>query len=213
MKRFYPSYQALMLAEQVLDAVGARAPGYQGRIGVNWYWQLSGGVLVAFGLDYTVTEQRWDVLLAEASSPRVGVFSAVRFPFAIYGTLITSPPYIHDLDGEAEWSNRLYFQMGHLIEDATRWLTTLQATVIDPSIRPPAAFPQLNTLEREIVIYALEQLNGRFQLQALRAAFEGRITRAELSRLARRWEEAQLLTETPRRVTVALRALAEAYTP
>lgn len=212
-KRFYPSFQALMLADQILDAIGARAPGYQGRIGVNWYWRLAGGVIATFELDYTVTEQRWDVLQAEASSPRVGTFNAARFPFAVYGTLLTSPPFIHDLDGEAEWSNRLYFQMGHLIEDATLWLTTLQAAIIDPSIRPPAAFPQLNRLERELVRYALEELHGYFRLKELHAAFGERITRAELTRLARRWEEAQLLTESPRRVTVALRALAEASTP
>ncbi len=207
MAHFYPSYQALHLADQMLDAVGERSFGYQGRIGVRWYWQLRGGILVTFHLDYTVTEQRWDVLHAEAASPNVGIFNAASFPFNAYGTMSTAPPFIHDLDGEAEWSNRLYFQMGDLIQDAVLWLSLLDAVSINPQIRPPAAFPILTPLERELVAYAIAELNGYFRLSELHAAAEGRISRRNLSRLAREWEELGLLTARPRRVTVALQAL------
>ncbi len=209
MAHFYPSYQALHLADKMLDAIGERTFGYQGRIGVRWYWRLRGGALVTFWLDYTVTEQRWDVLLAEATSPNVGVFNAASFPFNAYGTMSTSPPFIHDLDGEAEWSNRLYFQMGDLIQDAQLWLSLLSASLINPQIRPPAAFPDLTPLERELVSYAIAELNGYFRLRDLHEAAEGRISRRELSRLAQEWEGLGLLTARPRRVTVALRALVD----
>ncbi|HQK15539.1 MAG TPA: hypothetical protein PLJ78_16530 [Anaerolineae bacterium] len=208
MARFYPSYQTLRLADQILEAIAARIPGYQGRIGARWYWRLTGGVLVTFEIDFTVTEQRWDVLRAEAVTPTVGMFSAADFPFAAYGTLVDSPPFIHDLDGEAEWSNRLYFQMGHLIDDAVLWMEMLSAAVIDPQVRPPSSFPELNALEREIVTYAVNELNGYFKLGELYTAFKERISRRVLSRLAQHWEDLGLLTESPRRVTVALRALA-----
>jgi len=209
MPLFYPSFQALKLADTILDTVGTRVPGYQGRIGAAWYWRLTGGVLVTVQLDYTVTEQRWDVLRAQATSPNVGLFNAADFPFAAYGTLLTSPPYIHDLDGEAEWANRLYFQMGYLIDDLVLWLQMLQAALIEPQIRPPAAFPQLSSLERELVRYALEQQDGLFNLEALYQAFGERISRQRLRALAQQWTALGLLTEPPRRVTVALRALVE----
>jgi hypothetical protein len=34
--------------------------------------------------------------------------------------------------------------MGYLIDDATLWLEMLRASIIDPQIRPPAAFPDLS---------------------------------------------------------------------
>lgn len=209
MPLFYPSFQALKLADAILDTVGARVPGYQGRLGAAWYWRLTGGVLVTVQLDYTVTEQRWDVLRAQATSPNVGLFNAADFPFAAYGTLLTSPPYIHDLDGEAEWANRLYFQMGYLIDDLVLWLDMLRATLIEPNIHPPAAFPQLTALERELVRYAIDNEDGVFNLETLAQAFAGRISKQRLRALARHWETLGLLTERPRRVTVALRALVE----
>ncbi|MFN2283986.1 MAG: hypothetical protein ACK2UQ_06165 [Anaerolineae bacterium] len=212
MARFYPSYQTLRLADQILDSIAARIPGYQGRIGARWYWRLTGGVLVTFEMDYSVTEQRWDILRAVAVTPTVGLFNAADFPFAAYGTLADSPPFIHDLDGEAEWSNRLYFQMGHLIEDAILWMEMLSAAIIDPQVRPPSSFPELNGLERELVAYAIDELNGYFTLSKLYAAFSEHISRRVLSRLGQYWEDIGLLTESPRRVTVALRALADMET-
>jgi hypothetical protein len=212
MVRFYASYQTLKLADQILEAIAARVPGYQGRIGACWYWRLTGGILVTFALDFTVTEARWDVLRAEAVTPTVGLFNAADFPFAAYGTLVDSPPFIHDLDGEAEWSNRLYFQMGHLIEDAILWMEMLSAAVIDPQVHPPSSFPELSGLEREIVAYAIEELNGYFTLGKLHTAFSERISRRVLSRLGQYWEDIGLLTESPRRITVALRALAQMKT-
>lgn len=209
MAHFYPSFQALALADQIMGEIGQRADGYQGRLGAAWYWRLPGGILVTFALDYCITEQRWDVIRAEAASPNVGVFNAADFPFATYGTLATSPPFIHDLEGEAEWSNRLYFQMGYLIEDASHWLEMLRAAILNPAIRPPAAFPTLTPLERELVTYAVNELGGDFKLEALLRAFPGRISRTKLTRLGQTWERVGLLTEPPRRVTVGLRTLAE----
>ncbi len=206
---FYPSFQALRLADVIFEEIARRVPGYIGRLGVFWYWHLAGGIVARFWLDYTVTEERWDVIRAEASSARVGVFSRADFPFAAYGTLLTSPPYIHDLQGAAEWANRLYFNMGHLIVEAAQWLQTVQAAAISPQVNPPASFPYLSPLEREIVRYVLEELDGRFNLVRLRQAFDGRISMRRLQRLAQEWESLGLLTPPPRRVTYALRALME----
>lgn len=206
---FYPSFQALRLADVIFEEIARRVPGYAGRLGAAWYWHLAGGIVIRFWLDYTVTEERWDVIRAEATSARVGVFNRADFPFAAYGTLLTSPPYIHDLQGSAEWANRLYFNMGHLIVEAAQWLQTLQAAAISPQINPPASFPYLSPLEREIVRYVLEELDGRFNLVRLRRAFNGRISPRRLQQLAREWESLGLLTPPPRRVTYALRALVE----
>lgn len=208
----YPSYQALQLADQILNAMAEHVPGYQGRLGAYWYWRLQGGIMVTFKLAHRVTEQRWDVLRAEAVTPQVGLFSAAEFPFATYGTLRESPPFIHDLEGNAEWSNRLYFQMGHLIDDACRWMETLLATVLDPQIRPPSAFPALTPLEAELVTHALQELEGHFTIKALHEAFEDEISYRALSRLAQAWSDIGLLTDRPRRVTIALRALVEQST-
>ena len=208
MAHFYPSFETLALADQILETIADRTVGYQGRIGVAWYWRLRGGIIVTFGLWYTVTEQRWDLLQAKAASPNVGVFNGADFPFTVYGTLLTSPPFIHELEGQAEWSNRLYFQMGDLINDAVLWLEMLGASIIDPQVRPPASFPDLGILERALVKHAVFQLDGTFHLEELQAAFPKRISRRSLSELAQRWEELGLLTdERPRRITVALRVL------
>jgi hypothetical protein len=209
MAYFYPSFQALRLADQIVDTIAEQVPGYQGRIGAAWYWQLPGGILATFTLEFTQTEQRWNLIRAVATSPNVGVFSGADFPFAAYGTVLSSPPFIHDLEGEAEWSNRLYFQMGHLIEDAVLWLEMLRASILEPQVRPPAAFPDLTPLERDLVEYAAFDLDGAFVLKDLYGRFRERISRRRLSDLAQSWEELGLLTdEHPRRVTVALRSLA-----
>ena len=204
---YYPSYQALRLADQIADAMAEKVPGYQGRLGTRWYWRLKGGILVTFELRFRITEQRWDVFHAEAVTSRIGLFSAADFPFIMYGTLQESPPFIHDLDGSAEWSNRLYFQMGHLIDDACLWMEALLATALDPQVSPPTSFPSLTTLERRMVSYAIEELQSRFILSALHDAFADEISYSALATLARTWEAAGLLTDHPRRVTVALRAL------
>lgn len=209
MALFYPSYQALHLADVIFEEIAQRVPGYAGRLGAAWYWRLAGGIVVTFRLDYTVTEERWDVIRAEATSARVGIFNRADFPFATYGTLLTSPPYIHDLQGVAEWANRLYFNMGHLINEAAQWLQMLQASAIAPQVNPPASFPLLSASERELVRYALEHLDGRFDLLRLRAAFRDRFSMRRLQRLAQDWEALGLLTPRPRRVTYALRALVE----
>lgn len=207
---FYPSFQALALANVIFDEIADRVPGFIGRLGAAWYWRLAGGTLVTFRLDYTVTEERWDVIRAQATNPRAGLFNSADFPFVMYATALSSPPYIHDLQGVAEWANRLYFNMGHLIADAAQWLQMLHAAALAPHVSPPASFPYLSPLERDLVRHALEELGGRFDLVKLHAAFDGLISRRQLSRLAQDWESLGLLTPRPRRVTYALRALIEA---
>jgi hypothetical protein len=209
MPLYYPSFDALRLATRLLDEVGKQTPGYEGRVGAAWYWRLPGGILATARLDHTVTEERWDVLRAQASTPRGGIFSTADFPFSAYATSATSPPFIHDLQGLAEWSNRLYFQMGRLIGDAVRWLGMLHAIAISPQISPPAAFPALSPLERRLVQHALDELEGYFTVKDLYQAFRGEISRSRLSALAQTWETSELLTKRPRRVTYALRLLAE----
>mgnify|MGYP000381677246 CR=1 FL=1 len=210
MPLYYPSFDALRLADRLVDEIGKRtAPYYEGRIGAAWYWHLPGGIMAVARLDCIVTEERWDVLRAQASTPRAGVFSTADLPFAAYATSATSPPFIHDLQGVAEWSNRLYFQMGHLIADAVRWLRLLHAVAISPQISPAGSRANLAPLERRLVRYALERLDGRFDTAALHTAFKEEISRSRLLRLARTWEQDGLLSERPRRVTYALRALAE----
>ncbi len=208
MPLFYPSFDALDLADQLFKAIGKRTPGYEGRVGTAWYWRLPAGILVVAKLDYTVTPERWDVIRAQASTPRAGVFSAADFPFAAYATSAASPPFIHDMQGKAEWSNRLYFQMGHLIDDAVHWLGMLHAIAISPGVSPPATIPAINPLECKLVRYAMEKLGGYFTIKELHKAFRQEISYARLSALAAAWEAQELLTGRPRRVTYALQALA-----
>jgi hypothetical protein len=209
MAHFYPSHQALRLADQILDNIGEKVDGYQGRIGAYWYWRLRGGILITFMLDYTVTEQRWDILRAEAVTPNVGFFNAAELPFAAYGTMVDSPPFIHDLDGKAEWSNRLYFQMGHLIDDTVLWLENLLAAILNPQIRPPSAFPSLTPQQCSLVEYAIDELNGHFTVKKLHKAFSDEISYRALAQTAREWEQVDLLTPVPRRVTIALQTLVD----
>ncbi|TET50470.1 MAG: hypothetical protein E3J64_08180 [Anaerolineales bacterium] len=209
MPLFYPSFDALRVADAVLDEIGKQTAGYQGRIGSAWFWRLPAGILASAWLDSTVTAERWDVLRAEASTPLAGIFSRADFPFAAYATSATSPPFIHDLQGVAEWSNRLYFQMGQLIDQAVRWLAMLHAAAISPSISPPAAFAALNPMERRLVEFSLEKLGGGFEIKALHEAFSADISQSRLRRLAQAWEARGLLTSVPRRVTYALRVLVE----
>jgi len=208
MPQVFPSFDALRLADQILAQVAERTQGFEGRVGATWFWRLPGGILADFALDATVTDERWDVLRARASTARSGIFSTADFPFAAYATSATSPPYIHDLKGVAEWSNRLYFQMGYLIDDAAHWLNVLYAVAVSPQINPSGVMPYLSPLERRLVAYAMEELEGYFTIKDLHAAFRDEISRARLSKLARDWESRELLTEIPRRVTYALQALA-----
>jgi hypothetical protein len=113
------------------------------------------------------------------------------------------------MQGVAEWSNRLYFQMGRLIEDAVVWISMLHAVAISPQISPPASFPALSPLERRLVGYALDELGGSFNVKELYQAFGDEISHARLRRLAQTWEIRELLTARPRRVTYALQLLAE----
>ncbi|MBN1135367.1 MAG: hypothetical protein JXM73_02220 [Anaerolineae bacterium] len=209
MALYYPSFDAIRLAEKLFDEIGKRTPGYEGRVGTSWYWRLPGGILVVTHLDYTVTPERWDVIRAQASTPKAGIFSTADFPFVSYSTSATSPAFIHDMQGKAEWSNRLYFQMGHLINDATHWLGMLHAVAISPQVSPPASFPALSPLERKLVQYAMAELEGCFTIQDLHQAFSDEISRARLSALSQAWENSELLTKRPRRVTYALQLLAE----
>jgi len=209
MALYYPSFDAIRLASRLFDEIGGRTPGYEGRVGAAWYWRLPGGILANAHLDYAVTPERWDVIRAQASTPRAGIFSTADFPFVSYGTSTTSPPFIHDMQGKAEWSNRLYFQMGRLIDDAVHWLGMLHAIAISPQISAPASFPAISPLERRLVRYALDELDGQFTIKHLHQAFGDEISRTRLSTLAQAWEARELLTKRPRRVTYALRVLVE----
>ena len=209
MPLFYPSFDALRLADELLGAVGNQTPGFKGRVGAAWYWHMPAGILVVAYLDFTTTEERWDVIRAQASTPRAGIFGTADFPFAAYATSATSPPFIHDMQGVAEWSNRLYFQMGRLIEEMAHWIGLLHAVAISPQISSPASFPALSQLERRLVRHALDELGGYFNLKALHQTFGGEISRSRLSKLAQVWEVRELLTPRPRRVTYALRMLVE----
>ena len=207
---FYPSHQTIALASVIFAEIRDHVDGFVEQLGGAWYWRLPAGTLVTFRLDFTVTEERWDVIRAEATNPRAGTFNSADFPFAMYATSPNSPPYIHDMQGLAEWSNRLYFNMGDLIKDVIQWMEMLKASVLAPQVTPPAAFPQLNKLERELIHYTIHELDGRFHLGKLYDAFNERISRRRLSNLAQDWESLGLLTEHPRRVTYALQALVEA---
>ena len=206
---FYPSFDTLRLADRLLEEIGKRTPGYEGRVGTAWYWRLPGGILVAARLNFTVTQERWDILNAWASTPRSGTFSAADFPFAAYATSTSSPPFIHELRGVAEWSNRLFFQMGELVEDAVHWIGMLHAVAISPQINAPSSFPALSPLERQLIRHALTDLEGYFNLRALHQVFGDRISQSRLRSTAQAWEASELLTRRPRRVTYALRLLAE----
>jgi len=209
MPLFYPSFDALRLADSLFSEVGNQTPGFEGRVGAFWYWRLPAGILVVAYLDHTVTEERWDIIRAQASTPRAGIFSTADFPFAAYATSATSPPFIHDLQGLAQWSNRLYFQMGHLIGEMVHWLGILHAVAISPQISSPSSFPALSPLERKLVRYALDELGGAFTIKTLHQEFGDHISHYRLSKLARAWEARELLTSRPRRVTYALRLLVE----
>ncbi len=65
--------------------------------------------------------------------------------------------------------------MGHLIDDACRWLETLLATALDPQVNPPAAFLALTEVERILVLYAVNKLQGRFRLRPCTTPFGDRI--------------------------------------
>ncbi len=209
MPMYYPSFDALDLADTLFQEAGERTPGYEGRMGAAWYWRLPGGIIGVAHLDHAVTPERWDVIRARASNSRAGVFSEADFPFKAYGTSTTSPPFIHDMQGRAEWSNRLYFQMGELIDELVHWIEILHATAISPRVNPPASFPALSGLERRLVRYAMAELEGQFVLKSLYEAFRGEISRSRLSSLAQTWEMNNLLTSHPRRVTYALLALTD----
>lgn len=72
MPLFYPSFDALRLANELFGEIGNQTPGFEGRVGASWYWRLPAGILVVAFLDHTVTEERWDVIRAQASTPASG---------------------------------------------------------------------------------------------------------------------------------------------
>ncbi|MBN1954145.1 MAG: DNA translocase FtsK [Anaerolineae bacterium] len=72
-------------------------------------------------------------------------------------------------------------------------------------------YSPLTGLERDLVIQAVEELDGAFNIDRLAGRFEGRISRNRLKRLARAWERRGWLTPAQvgvsRQVTEVLRAL------
>jgi hypothetical protein len=64
----------------------------------------------------------------------------------------------------------------------------------------------LSDLERALVLYAVEHLDGAFKINALYSSFKGRISKRRLTALGKRWQTRGWLTEPahatdPRRVT------------
>jgi len=98
-------------------------------------------------------------------------------------------------------------QAAYVPDEATgEWLTVA-----------PDAGPVLADVERALVAYALDELDGEFKVDALYQAHKGEISRRQLLKLARAWEQRGWLSEPesvtdPRRVTPELVELA-GYTP
>lgn len=75
--------------------------------------------------------------------------------------------------------------------------------------------PPLSETEADLVLYALERLEGAFVVNRLDEAFRGRVSRRQIVNLARQWEQRGWLTAPAhatdaRRVTPELEALARA---
>jgi DNA segregation ATPase FtsK/SpoIIIE-like protein len=70
------------------------------------------------------------------------------------------------------------------------------------------AYSRLTDVEREMVEYAVEQMGGAFDTNALAVRFKGRLSRPKIQRLARLWEKRGWLTPAvvgeSRRITEAL---------
>jgi DNA segregation ATPase FtsK/SpoIIIE-like protein len=79
------------------------------------------------------------------------------------------------------------------------------------------AYSQLTELEQELVVHAVRELDGAFNIDRLADSFEGRISRNRLKRLARCWERRGWLRPAQvgvsRHVTETLQALAADGTP
>jgi hypothetical protein len=99
-----------------------------------------------------------------------------------------------------------------------RWekVQTLRADVrflrdlVQRSVVPRSA---LSEVEADLVLYALERMDGAFVINRLDEAFRGRISRRQIVSLAQRWEKRGWLTSPAhatdaRRVTPELEALA-----
>jgi hypothetical protein len=72
--------------------------------------------------------------------------------------------------------------------------------------------PALGEIERRLVRYAVEELDGAFTINALADAFKGQVSKRALTALAQRWESRGWLTTPahaadPRRVTDDLLSL------
>ncbi len=191
----YPSFQALRLADQIIEAVAGKVSGYQGRLELLRYWRLNGGILFTFELAYRVTQQRWDVLHGEAVTPRVGIFSA-GLPAGI--TVRSSSLLLHPRPGRQRGMVK-----PPLLPDGTPhrrcvwWLETLLATALDPQVNPPAAFPALTEVERILVLYAVNKLPGQVHAYGLHSAFRDTVSYSALAGIARRWGRPSLLTGRP----------------
>ena len=101
-----------------------------------------------------------------------------------------------------------------------RWekVQTLRADVrllrelVQQSVVPRSA---LSEVEADLILYALERLDGAFIINRLDEAFRGRVSRRQIVSLAQRWEKRGWLTSPAhatdaRRVTPELEALARA---
>lgn len=198
----FPSQQAFELAEEVFADVARMADGYQGRMGTIWYWSLPEQVLAGFSLGYTASPERWDIIRGEAATMVAGVYARVDFPFLAYARNPKSPPYLRDLNGEAQWMHEMFFDLGAMLGEMAGWLRMLGA-------RPLATLaeletPELTDLQARLVRHALEHLAGAFVLKDLHRAFKAEISMSRLSALAQAWEEKAWLSPAPRKVLAPL---------
>jgi hypothetical protein len=92
---------------------------------------------------------------------------------------------------------------------------TLRVELTDVADVAPPPRPALKEIERRLVRYALDHLDGCFVIGTLYDAFKGEVSKRALTALAQRWEARGWLTTPahatdPRRVTDDLRALCPA---
>jgi hypothetical protein len=97
-----------------------------------------------------------------------------------------------------------------------RWerVQTLHVELPDVAHVAPPPRPALEEIERRLVRYAVEELDGAFTINALADAFAGDISRRQLLKLGKQWESRGWLTtpahaSDPRRVTDELLCLAQ----
>lgn len=179
----YAPLPTLQFIDGILASVARSIAGYQGRIGAVWVWQLPGERWASMRLGKINEPSGWDVIHGEISTPSGGVYNQVAFPLALYAPT--------QEDGSLLWNEDA---QRTLQTDIARWLTLMGQAL--------AVQIQLNDLETRLIRYAVDELDGKFIIGKLHAAFKGEITRSALSALAENWEaQGWLQSGRPRRLS------------